>query len=98
MARKTYGKAKTTCRVTFELPPQVATETAVLVGDFNGWSYDAAPLARRKDGRLSVTVTLPANRSYRYRFLLDGCRWENDWDADGYVPNEFGTEDSLITV
>jgi 1,4-alpha-glucan branching enzyme len=98
MAKKSYGKSKKMCKVTFELPSQVATEHAVVVGEFNEWSVGAAPLKRRKDGRLSVTLSLPAERSYRYRFLLDGGRWENDWEADAYVGNEFGTEDSLITV
>jgi hypothetical protein len=55
-------------------------------------------MVRRKDGRFSVTVALPAERTYRYRFLLDGEQWENDWDAEMYVHNEFGTEDSLISV
>ena len=98
MAKKSYGKGGRTCKVTFELPPEVRSEHAAVVGEFNGWSCEAAPLKRRKDGRLSVTVSLPTERSYRYRFLLDGSRWENDWEADAYVVNEFGTEDSLITV
>jgi hypothetical protein len=29
---------------------------------------------------------------------VDDSRWENDWDADNYLPNEFGTEDSIIEV
>ena len=51
-----------------------------------------------KNGSFSVTVSLPAGQSYRYRYLLDGERWENDWDAESYVSNEFGGEDSVITV
>jgi len=79
------------------LPSVVEAPAAALVGDFNGWS-DAVPMTKRKDGRLSVTVSLEAGRAYRYRFLLDGERWENDWEADAYVANEFGSEDSLIKV
>lgn len=55
-------------------------------------------MARRKNGRFSVTVSLLVDRSYRYRFILDGTRWENDWAADQYVGNMYGTEDSLIQV
>jgi hypothetical protein len=51
-----------------------------------------------KDGSYSVTVSLDPGQSYRFRYLLDGQRWENDWDADAYVANQYGTEDSLITV
>ncbi len=98
MAKKTYGKKTKTCKVTFELPAQVSAQTVSLCGDFNEWSPTQHPLVRRKDGRFSVTLDLPLDRSYRYRFLLDGQEWENDWDAEMYVYNEFGTEDSLISV
>lgn len=98
MAKKTYTKNGKTCRVTFELPPAVNAEAASVCGDFNDWSPAVTPMARRKQGNFSVTLTLPTERAYRYRFLLDGERWENDWEADTYVPNEFGTEDSLIRV
>jgi 1,4-alpha-glucan branching enzyme len=98
MAKKTYGKSTKTCRVTFELPAEVPALAASVCGDFNDWSPTAHPMVRRKDGRFSVTVALPAERSYRYRFLLDGERWENDWDAEMYVNNVYGTEDSLISV
>ncbi len=39
-----------------------------------------------------------ADDAVRFRYLLDGERWENDWAADGYVPNPFGSEDSLLEV
>lgn len=98
MPRKSYAKSGSTCRVTFELPPAVDAHTAMLVGDFNDWATDATPMTKRKDGRFSDTVSLAAERSYRYRYLLDGERWENDWEAEAYVTNEHGSEDSLITL
>ena len=98
MAKKTYGKTTKTCRITFELPAEVSAQTACVCGDFNDWSPTEHPMAQRKDGRFSVTISLPADRAYRYRFLLDGERWENDWDAETYVDNAYGTEDSLIRV
>ena len=55
-------------------------------------------MQHRRDGRFSVTVTLEAGRHYRFKYLLDGSRWENDWAADAYVVNQFGTEDSLVKV
>ena len=55
-------------------------------------------MKKRKDGRWSTTVSLKSGGEYRFRYLLDGVDWENDWDADGYLPNSFGTEDSLIRV
>jgi 1,4-alpha-glucan branching enzyme len=94
MVKKTYSKGRRSCRVTFEMPADVGASEVALVGEFNDWT--ATPLAPRKDGRFSVTLSLGADRTYRYRYLLDGCRWENDWKADGYVSNAFGGEDSLI--
>lgn len=98
MARKSYSKGGNSVRVTFELPAEVEADTAILVGDFNGWSRDATTMSRRKDGRFSVTVSLSAGRTYRYRYLLDGSRWENDWAADGYAANDHGSEDSILAL
>lgn len=95
--KKSYAKSGKTCRATFEYP-DVSAERVFLCGDFNAWSPQDLPLARRKDGRFSVTVTLESGRSYRYRYVLDGDRWENDWEADSYIANEFGGEDSLVEV
>ncbi len=43
-------------------------------------------------------VVLGAGRTYRFRYLLDDERWENDWEADSYVPNEFGGDDSVLDL
>jgi hypothetical protein len=87
-----------TCKVTFELPVQAGVAAAHLCGEFNDWSSTATPMTRRKDGSFRVTVALDPGRSYRFRYLLDGERWENDWAADDYVANEFGGDDSVVTT
>ena len=51
-----------------------------------------------KDGCFSTTVSLPTEKLYRFRYLLDGIRWENDWKADAYVPNQYGSDDSVVEV
>lgn len=84
-------------RVTFELPAEAGATGGCVCGDFNDWSPDAHPLQPRKDGRLSVTVTLPPGR-YTYRYLLDDGRWENDWEADGYEPNPYGSDNSVVVL
>lgn len=68
------------------------------MGEFNDWSTTSHPLKKYKDGHFGVIVDLPQGRDYRYRYLIDGCRWENDWRADGYVVNGFGSEDSLVRL
>ena len=98
MPIKNYSKTGSTCRVTFKLPPNVEAQSVCLVGDFNDWAEEAQPRKRLKDGSFSVTISLPTGQSYRYRFLIDGSRWENDWEADGYVPNVFCCEDSVVDL
>jgi hypothetical protein len=39
-----------------------------------------------------------AGRQYRFRYLIDGERWENDHAADGYAPNPFGSEDAVLNA
>jgi 1,4-alpha-glucan branching enzyme len=98
MPKKTYSKTGRACRVTFLLPGDVAVQTVALCGEFNNWDPTAHPMRQRKDGSFAVTLSLPAGRPYRYRYLLDGTRWANDPTADGSVPNPFGAEDSLVNV
>ena len=98
MIKKAYTKTRRSCRVTFNLPPEVNVGTVSLCGDFNAWSPADHYMKRRKDGRLSTTISLQAGRAYQFKYLLDGQRWENDPAADGYVPNDYGSEDSLVKV
>lgn len=99
MLKKNYSKTGRFCRVTFSYTPNQDVSRISLCGDFNGWDPSAHPMHARKDGRFSTTVlSLEAGRSYRFRYLLDHERWENDWEADAYVPNAFGTEDSLLKL
>ncbi len=97
MIRKSYSKTGRACRVTLELPAAVQAESAALCGDFNNWDDAAHPLKRRKDGAFSISLSLKPGE-YRFRYLLDGQRWENDWAADEYRPNTFGTDDSVVRV
>jgi 1,4-alpha-glucan branching enzyme len=100
--KKTYLKSRPVCKVTFELPKTAvagASKVAV-IGDFNQWSKeDGIPLKRQKDGRYAVTLELAVGRAYRFRYLIDGERWENDWAADRYEPAEIGgAENSVVEV
>lgn len=89
--------AKGTTKVTFSLPKDVQAEEVAVCGDFNDWDEGATPMKKYKDGHFAVSVNLPSGQ-YRYRFLLDGETWENDWEAEEYAPNPFGGEDSIIKV
>lgn len=98
MLKKSMSKGGKTCRVTFTVPATVEAEEVYVCGEFNDWDEASHPLTRRKDGRFSATVTLETGRDYRFRYLLDGERWENDWEADAYIPNAFGSEDSVVKL
>ena len=98
MLKKVYSSTGRRCRVTFTIQPDVAVRTAYVCGDFNDWNETAHPLKRRKDGTFAAMMWLDAAKNYRFRYLLDGERWENDQAADSFVPNPFGSEDSVLTV
>ena len=98
MLTKNYSKTGNYCRVTFKLPPEVDAEWAAVCGEFNDWDPEATPLRALKAGGFSTTISLETGRSYRFRYLLDGERWENDWQADDYVPNAYGGEDSVVNL
>ncbi len=98
MLRKSYSKTGRMCRVTFNLPEEVKATTASLCGEFNEWNPTAHLMKKLKNGGFSATISLEAGKTYRFKYLLDGQRWENDWAADGYLPNRYGTEDSLVKL
>jgi 1,4-alpha-glucan branching enzyme len=96
---KSYLKTKkSTVKVTFELPPDVQAKEAAVVGEFNNWDPSATPMKRKKDGSFSVALNLESGKEYRYKYYLDGQRWENDPQADAVAPNIFGTQDSVLVV
>jgi 1,4-alpha-glucan branching enzyme len=85
-------------RVTFRLPAAAGATVAWVAGEWNDWSHLADQMEATGDGVLECNVLLEPGRSYRFRYYLGGGRWENDWDADSYVDNEFGGADSVVTL
>jgi 1,4-alpha-glucan branching enzyme len=85
-------------RVTFRLPAAADATVAWVAGEWNDWSHLADQMEATPDGVLECRVLLDPGRSYRFRYYLGGGRWENDWDADSYVDNEFGGADSVVTI
>jgi len=98
MPKKEYREDGETCLVTFELPAEAGAQEAYLCGEFNSWDQTCQPMTAREDGSFSLTLELRAGRSYRYRYVLDGANWVNDWLADGYQVNPYGSEDSVVEV
>jgi 1,4-alpha-glucan branching enzyme len=96
--KKTYTKTGRSCKVTFEFENPGDAKQIALLGDFNEWNANKHMMKHRKDGSFSITISLKPGREYKYRFLADGVNWFNDPQADKYVPNSFGTEDSVVAV
>lgn len=96
---KVVAPAPKTAKITFALPKEAVenAETVAVLGDFNHWQ-DGIVLAKQKDGSFKASVELEKGRSYQYRFLINGEKWENDWSAEAYAPTPFGTYNSVVTA
>ena len=90
--------AKGKVRVTFQMPALEGATQLHLVGDFNNWSMAETPMTQAADGSWSVTLTLDGGRQYQYRYFADGQTWHNDWAADAYAPNTFGSDNGVVNL
>lgn len=97
MLTKKFTPKRTVCKVTFTIPAELVTKEVALVGDFNEWDTEATKLAQNGDV-FETELRLKPETEYKFRYLIDGEVWENDHEADGYVPNEFGTDDSVLII
>jgi 1,4-alpha-glucan branching enzyme len=98
MLKKEYSPAGKSCKVTFSLSDEDDFDSVVVLGDFNDWEPKNGVMKRKKDGTFTATIALKAGKAYRFRYLINGDRWSNDPEADSTVPNEFGTDDSVVSV
>ncbi len=83
--------------VTFEMPSEAASHSLCLVGDFNDWDQNATSMKRLKDGGWSTTLRLDGGK-YRFRYLADGKKWENDPAADAYEPTGMGSDNCVLIL
>jgi 1,4-alpha-glucan branching enzyme len=97
---KKFLKAKPTCKVKFSLEGETynSATSIVLVGDFNNWQIGETPLKKAKSGGWSVSLDLETGKTYQFRYLIDGNIWENDPEADGFVPSGLGSENSVLSL
>ena len=94
---KQYLKSKPVCKVTFAVPAEDAKEVTV-VGCFNEWDAKANPLKKLKNGTFKGVVSLDADNSYEFRYLVDG-EFANETDADDQIWNDFaGSENSVLKL
>ena len=65
-------------------------------GSFNDWQPDKVLSDKKGDGHYSCRVMLYPGE-YQYKFLVDG-EWRSDAENPDFVPNEFGSLNSVIIV
>ena len=74
----------------------------MLLGEFSQWQ--PIELKRMKSGEFKATLNLPTDgpSHFEYCYQLvqpDGeTRYDNDWEADDYVPGPFGRDNSVVRV
>ncbi len=82
--------------VTFTIDNPDASEVS-LIGEFNNWSPEVAPMNLTASGMWHVTVMLPPG-TYSYKFLIDRKQKLPDPDSTGSEPDGFGGTNSVIKV
>ncbi|TYK66117.1 isoamylase early set domain-containing protein [Colwellia echini] len=94
MLTKKFFKTKDEAEVTFEFNRGDVTNAA-LVADFNDWQAVEMKY-NKKTQTFKTKVRLPKGEAFHFRYLLNNSEWENDDKADQYLPNEFGSENSVV--
>lgn len=97
MIRKMRSRRPGYIQVLFELPACLWADRIFLVGDFNDWNSNVTPFVQGRDGVWRASVDLLAGRSYQFRYLVDGA-WQTDYHADGWVDNEYGSQNSILNA
>lgn len=58
----------------------------------------AQSMDKQEEGWFETSLTLPTGAAHEFRYLLDGEQWENDWDADKYVPTGVSEAENSVVV
>lgn len=96
MLKKKFFKTKDQAEVTFEFA-RADIDSVSLVADFNDWKPVNMTYVK-KDKVFRARVRLPKDDVFYFRYLLDDSEWENDYQADAYIPNPFGSDDSVLST
>jgi 1,4-alpha-glucan branching enzyme len=97
---KRYSANKQFCKVTFVLPEYYAegAKKVYLVGEFNEWKTSDLRMKKVR-GKFVRSIRLEANHKYQFRYLIDGEKWKNEWEADALAPVNSGNwYNSVIIV
>lgn len=95
--KKQFLKKKPVCKVTFSVPAEDAEKVSV-IGDFNDWDPEKHLLKKQKDGTFKASFEFPKERSYEFKYLIDG-NYANEPEADRFQWNDYaGTENAVLEL
>ena len=78
MLAKKFTPKRTVCKVTFSVPSEIVNEEVAIAGDFNDWDPTSTKL-EQKNGEYKTELRLKPNSEYKFKYLIDGEVWENDY-------------------
>jgi 1,4-alpha-glucan branching enzyme len=96
MLTKRFFKTKDEVEVTFEFSRE-GLNTVALAGEFNDWQPMSMKL-NKKEKAFRTKIRLPKGEEFKFKYLLNEDEWENDYQADKYIANSLGTEDSVVST
>lgn len=96
MLKKRFFKTKNEVEVTFEWP-KANEDTLSVAGDFSDWQPIAMKYSKAKK-TFNYKARFPKNEEFQFRYIINGEIWENDPKADAYIPNDQGTDNSLLST
>jgi 1,4-alpha-glucan branching enzyme len=92
--KKQYLKSKPVCKVTFEVEAKEANKVSV-VGDFNEWNTEAAPLKKLKNGNFKGILPLKKGISYEFKYVVDG-NYINEEKSDAFKWNAYANAENGV--
>ncbi|MFH0733388.1 MAG: isoamylase early set domain-containing protein [bacterium] len=87
--------------VTFTVPIDISSSHTAcsIVGDFNNWNPTVHQLRRSNFySPFSIKIELPVNKTYEFKFLFEDSSWYVENEADGFIQNVHGTQNSLLIL
>lgn len=96
MLKKRFFKTKDEVEVTFEWPKN-DEQSLSLAGDFTDWQPVEMKYSKAKK-TFNFKTRFPKDEQFQFRYLINGEIWENDPKADAYIPNDRGSDNSVLTT
>jgi hypothetical protein len=95
MIDKRFFKTVDECEVSFKVEPEGAEEVELFI-ESNGW--EPISMKQLKSGPFKTKIRLPLDQEVQFRYRVNGDWWINDENADNYVANEHGSDNSVVNT